>query len=121
MAREDPIRRNMRDFKRSLKQSMADVKREVEHEAEASESGSSEHESSVVRVTNTVRDEGERGRKHRINVAARVNKAVAVNVGKKGATRGASSKQKVRIVQNGEETLEESETQRLTRDDDREP
>jgi hypothetical protein len=45
-----------------------------------------------------------------INLAGRVNKAVATNIGEPGAAQGVSSKQNVRIVQDGETTLEEGTT-----------
>lgn len=45
-----------------------------------------------------------------VNVAGRVNKAVVANVGRPGSTQAVSSRQKVRIRQNGEESYEESET-----------
>jgi hypothetical protein len=46
-----------------------------------------------------------------INFSGRVNKAVATNIGESGAAQGVSSKQTVRIVQDGETSLEESTTQ----------
>lgn len=56
-------------------------------------------------------DEGESSgsSRSRVNVAGRVNKASSVNVGGQGA-HSASSRQKVRIRQDGETTYEESET-----------
>lgn len=50
------------------------------------------------------------GRSVSANVAGRVNTAKAVNVGSEGAGRTVSSIQRVRIRQNGRETIEESET-----------
>jgi hypothetical protein len=41
-----------------------------------------------------------------------VNKAVVLNTGEPGSKHAASARQKVRIVQNGEETYEESEETR---------
>jgi hypothetical protein len=45
-----------------------------------------------------------------VNVTGRTNVARSVNVGGKGSQRSVSSKQRVRIRQNGEESYEESET-----------
>jgi hypothetical protein len=49
-----------------------------------------------------------------VNIAGRVNKAVAANVGDPGSVQGVSSKQRVRIRQNDGETYEESETIKTT-------
>ena len=65
-----------------------------------------------------VQEEGERlkdemnglGDAVRANVAGRVNIAKAVNIGSKGARRMSSSRQTVRIKQDGETTIEDSES-----------
>jgi hypothetical protein len=45
-----------------------------------------------------------------LNVAGRVNKAIATNIGGEGAEQSTSSKQTVRIVQDGDVTTEDSVT-----------
>jgi hypothetical protein len=50
-----------------------------------------------------------------INIAGRTNKAIATNIGGRGEAQGTSSKQSVRIVQDGDVTTEESVTT-VTRD-----
>jgi hypothetical protein len=45
-----------------------------------------------------------------INIAGRTNKAIATNIGGRGEAQGVSSKQSVRIVQDGDVTTEDSVT-----------
>ena len=84
MSRGDNLKRGMDDLKRGIKRAV---------------------EESVTRAEDA---DGEDA--HNINVAGRVNKAVATNIGEPGSVQGVSSKQKVRIRQNGDETYEETET-----------
>ncbi len=64
-------------------------------------------ESSIGRAAQMVaKSEGKRN----VNVATRVNKAVATNVGEPGTVEGASSTQHVRITQNPGGTTEMSES-----------
>lgn len=55
-------------------------------------------------------EEAVREGKVNANVAGRVNKAVAINTGQEGSSEAVSSRQTVRITQDGRETREESET-----------
>ncbi len=59
-------------------------------------------------------DDTKRDQTHNINVAGRVNKSIVTNVGESGSVQGASSRQKVRIRQDGDETYEETETTKTT-------
>ena len=52
--------------------------------------------------------------RHNVNLAARANVVTAKNVGRDGASHGASAKQRVRIKQNGDETYEEVDTTKTT-------
>ena len=61
------------------------------------------------------RSHGSGGRVRRnVNLAARANVVAAKNVGRDGASHGASAKQRVRIKQNGDETYEEVDTTKTT-------
>jgi hypothetical protein len=51
------------------------------------------------------------GRRKNVNFAGRINRVSATNSGRSGGVRYASSKQTVRIVQDGKVTHEETETQ----------
>lgn len=55
-------------------------------------------------------EEAIREGKANANVAGRLNKAAAINTGKEGSSEAVSSRQTVRITQDGRETWEESET-----------
>jgi len=79
-----------RDLKRGFDQLKRGIKRAVE-EARAGSGGAS-------------------GSAHHVNVAGRANVVVAKNVGREGSSHAASSTQRVRIRQNGDETYEETET-----------
>ena len=92
-------------FKRQMKQNADELRRNIERSVDEA-AAQAEGETEVVKTVQ---------RKHRaksargINVAGRVNKAIVLNTGKPGSKHVASARQKVRIVQNGEETYEESE------------
>lgn len=57
---------------------------------------------------------GDGSHTNNINVAGRVNKAINANIGEPGSAQGASSKQTVRISQNGEENYSRTETTQTT-------
>jgi hypothetical protein len=56
-----------------------------------------------------------RGRVGNVNAAGRANVVVSGNAGEAGSSREATSTQRVRIRQDGDETYEEVETTRLPR------
>jgi len=49
-----------------------------------------------------------------VNLAARANLVTAKNVGRDGASHGASARQRVRIKQDGDETYEEVDCEKTT-------
>ena len=103
----DEFKRGMDEFKRQMKQNAEDLRRRVERsveEVDAPHQG--EHE--AVKTTERKHTRGRRG----INIAGRVNKAIVVNTGGPGSKHAASARQKTRLIQNGEETYEESEETR---------
>jgi hypothetical protein len=57
------------------------------------------------------------GGDRRVNTFGRVNKAVSINVGGKGSRRYTASKQRLRVKQNPQGTVEEVETQETQRQD----
>jgi len=88
MAKRKDLSRSVADLKRGIKQTV---------------------EEAIARSEGT---DGEQA--NRINIAGRVNDAIVTNVGEPGSVKGASSKQKVRIRQDGDVTYEESETTKTT-------
>jgi len=85
--KRDRLKRSMDDLKRGIKQVVEEARAQAEET-----------------------DEGAQN----INVVARVNKAIATNVGEPGSVHSVSSKQRVRIRQDGQETYEESDTTKTT-------
>lgn len=68
---------------------------------------------SLTDIADTARRDAETG-DDSINIAGRSNIAVASNVGQDGSTHSVSTTQKMRIRQNGGETIEETETTKRT-------